>query len=136
MHRHTSLALAALVALAALSACSEDSDPVAPKQPESRSMEFRYDFRFGAQEGGYTLKKFEYADENGAVIVVDNPTTPWDRTLTLKTGDRMYMRAEIEFDSVIWAVVQMVGPDNTYSDERGSADGPSSVVVAVDRIFK
>jgi len=140
MRIHIAFALAALFSLTALVACSDD-DPVKPKPPESRTETLHYDFRFSDQGYGYTLKKFEYADAEGNVIEVKSPIAGlWDRDITLKTGDRVYMRAEFEYDMQLWAVVQISSPpkfDRHYDDYYEDGGGrPGTCTIEIDEIFK
>lgn len=130
----TSLGLMLMVGLAG---CSGDEKVVAPPSPEPAPLEFHYDARFSAQEGTFTVKRFEYADESGVVHQVDPSTRfmPWTVNQTLERGDRLYMRAELEYTSVFWGIVQVSGAEGLYrasSCER--VDGPNSVVLVIDEV--
>lgn len=140
MRRRFTSKVVFLLPFLAFAACTDDQiqQPVEPS-PVQKDVVLHFDFRFSNQEGGGYVKRLEYADENGNVVVVSQDFTRssiWARDLALKTGDRIYMRAEVEFESVLWAVVQVSGTDVYYDDECESADGPSTCVVELDRIVE
>jgi len=64
----------------------------------------------------------------------------WDRDITLKTGDRVYMHAEFEYDMQLWAVVQISSPpkfDRHYDDYYEDGGGrPGTCTIEIDEIFK
>ena len=64
-------------------------------------------------------------------------TTPWKQTLTLKPGDRMYVRAEVDFPSGLAAMIQIGGPSTFYRSSRVERlDGPATAVLVIDEIVK
>ena len=87
--------------------------------------------------GGTSVKRLEYADPNGVVRKVDYQAPLWKQTVRLKPVDRMYVRAEVEFTSILAGGIQVVGSPGFYaSDMVERADGPSTSVLVIDQIVK
>jgi len=56
---------------------------------------------------------------------------------TLKPGDRMYVRAEVDFPSGLAAMIQIGGPSTFYrSSHVERLDGPATAVLVIDEIVK
>ena len=133
--------LQAMLVVCALGAggCSK-APGTAPKTvtpPAVVTTDYEYDVRFTYTDRGYTVRRFEYADPSGVVKNAVYQTTPWKQTLTLKPGDRMYVRAEVDFPSGVAGGIQIVGPPGFYrsaSVER--LDGPATAVLVIDEIVK
>ena len=52
-------------------------------------------------------------------------------------GDRLYLRAEVEYASGIGGIVQILGPPGFYrSDRIESLDGPATGVLQIDELVK
>ena len=52
-------------------------------------------------------------------------------------GDRLYLRAEVEYASGIGGIVQILGPPGFYrSDRIESLDGPATGVIQIDELVK
>jgi len=126
------------VGILGASGCSAPT--TAPKTvapPAVVSSEFQYSVRFTYADGGYTVKSLEYADANGVVRKVDYQAPLWAQTITLKRGDRMYVRAEVDFASGLTGSIQVVGPPGFYAaDKVERLDGPASSVLVIDEIVK
>jgi hypothetical protein len=119
------------------SGCSK-APTTAPKvvtPPAVVSSELEYSLNFFA-DPAYTVKSLEYADANGIVTKVAYQPPLWAQKMTLKTGDRMYVRAEVEFSGILAGGIQIYSPDFYASDRVERTDGPSSVVLVVDQIVK
>ena len=126
----------ALFALLGLAGCSDDT-VTKPQPPAVREGEYQYSVRFSNSEGAFTVKRVEYADPTGYVKVVPDPLPMWSRTMTFKTGDRMYVRAEFEYEGAFWAAIQIQGPDGLYyKSECERVDGPNTCIVEIDRIVE
>jgi hypothetical protein len=113
---------------------------VAPPSAPPAPLELHYDARFKAQEGTFTVKRFEYADASGVVHQVEPSTgfMPWTMDQALEPGDRLYMRAELDYTSVFWGVLQVhaIGPENFARNSRCERiDGPNSVVLVIDEVI-
>jgi hypothetical protein len=120
------------------SGCSRPPS-TAPKTvvpPAVVSSEFQYQLGAFFTDSAYTVKSLEYADVNGVVRQVDFQLPLWRQNLTLKTGDRMYVRAEVEFRSILAGGIQITSPDFYAGDMAERVDGPGSVVLVVDQIVK
>jgi len=136
VNRSIRLKVFAVLAVLGVNACSKNS-VLEPQSPAATDLQLRYSARFGNQEGGYTVRYLEFADETGAVREVRNPQPVWSHTLTLKQGDRVYLRVEVEFESVMWTALQVMaaGQESYYriaSCER--ADGPGTCVLVIDEV--
>lgn len=123
----------ALLWVMVLGGCAGESGTVTGTPPSVTELEFKYSVRFANSDGGYVVKRVEYADEYGVVREVRNPLPLWTETLVLRPGDRMYVRAETDYDGAFWSAVQVIGPDGRYrSDACERVDGPGTCVVVID----
>jgi hypothetical protein len=105
--------------------------------PGAVSSEFQYSVRFTYADSGYAVNSLEYADPNGVVRKVDYKAPLWKQTLMLKPGDRIYVRAEVDFASGLAGSIQVVGPPGFYaSDGVERLDGPATSVLVIDQIVK
>lgn len=129
----------AIVCVLAGTGCSKT--PTAPKTeqppPAVVSSEFQYSVGSFFADSGYTVTRLEYADADGVVRQVDYQPPLWRQTIRLKTGDRMYVRAEVEFPSILAGGIQIVGPPGFYASDRAErVDGPATSVLVVDQVVK
>lgn len=127
----------AVVCILGATGCSK-TPTTAPKTVVPPATVSEFEFQLGAffTDSAYTVKSLEYADVNGVVRKVDFQLPLWRQNLTLKTGDRMYMRAEVEFRSILAGGIQITSPDFYASDMVERVDGPAFVVLLVDQIVK
>ena len=108
-----------------------------PATPVPEPSEFRFDVRFTYADGRYTVRNVVYADPNGVVREVDYRPPVWNRTMKLESGDRLYLRAEVEYESGLAGIVQISGPAGFYRSEQvASLDGPTTVVLQIDEQVK
>ena len=129
----------AIACMLGASGCSKTAttapEPVVP--PVVVSSEFQYSVGSFFADSGYTVRSLEYADENGVVRKGDYRSPVWRQTVSLKPGDRMYVRAEVSFASILAGGIQVVGPPGFYaSDMAERVDGPATSVLVIDRIVK
>ncbi len=118
------------------SGCSE-SPVVGPEPPAPEVLEFHYSARFVNSDGGCVVRHVEYADASGSVREVTNPLPGWFQTLSLKRGDRIYMRAEVDFDAAFWSALQVRGPETFYRiAECLRVDGPGTCVLKIDELVE
>jgi hypothetical protein len=118
--------------------CSK-TPTTAPKtvvSPVVESSEFQYSLGAFFADSGYTVKSLEYADLNGVVRKVDYQAPLWRQTVRLKPGDRMYVRAEVEFPSILAGGIQIDSPGFYDSDMVERTDGPATSVLVIDKIVK
>jgi hypothetical protein len=129
---------AAMVGILSLSSCSKHTTaPKVPEPPAVVSSEFEYSLGSFYADSGYTVKSLEYADANGVVRTVDYRDPLWRQTLVLKPGDRIYVRAEVAFQSILAGRIQVVGPAPFYAASIAErVDGPATVVLMVDQVLK
>ena len=133
--------MAGAVAIAGLigaSGCSKHAEQPIVQTPQPVSST-QYEYQLGSffADSGYTVKSLEYADANGVVQKVAYQGPLWRQTLELKPGDRMYVRAEIAYESILGGGIQITSPTPFYtSDMTERFDGPTTVVLMVDRIAK
>lgn len=130
--------LVVIVCILGASGCSRTS-PTAPETVVTPvvSTEYQYSVRFTYADSGYTVKLLEYADPNGVVRKVDYHGPLWTQTLRLKPGDRMYVRAEVEFESGLAGSIQIVGPPGFYAADRVERlDGPATSDLVIGQIVK
>jgi hypothetical protein len=116
--------------------CKGASKVVAPQPPAITASEFQYSLRFSNQEGGYTVTRAEYADADGIVRQVDYLRPLWAQTVSLKPGQRMYLRADVTFDAVLTGSAQIVGGGFYRGASCERADGPGTAVVEIDQILQ
>jgi hypothetical protein len=131
--------LQALVIACVLGASGCSKPPsTAPKTVVPPATVSDFQFQLGAffTDSAYTVKSLEYADANGVVRQADFQLPVWRQNVTLKTGDRMYVRAEVEFRSILAGGIQITTPDFWAGDMVERVDGPGSVVLVVDQIVK
>jgi hypothetical protein len=128
-----------IVCMLGATGCSK-TPTTAPKTvvpPVVVSSEFEYQVGAFFADSGYTVKRLEYADANGVVRKVDYQAPLWRQTVSLKPGDRMYVRAEVEFTSILAGGIQIVGSPAFYTSDRVERlDGPATSVLVVDQIVK
>jgi hypothetical protein len=138
--RSRAIARAAIVAcVLAVSGCSKPpaTAPIAPGPPAVVKSVFQYDVRFTYADSGYTVRSVEYADSNGVVRQVQFQPPVWNQWLRLKPGDRVYLRAEVEFKSALAGAVQVVGPPGYYRGVKCErADGPATSILVIDELVK
>src|SRR5262245_14872628 len=127
-----------IVFLLGVTGCSKTSTTAPePVVPPVVSSEYRYSAGSFYADSGYTMKTLEYADADGVVRKVDFPAPLWRQSVSLKPGDRMYVRAEIEFPSILAGRIQVVGPPGFYAgDLVERTDGPATAVLVIDQIVK
>jgi hypothetical protein len=133
------LQLVAMVGILGASACSKKTTaPQVAEPPVVVSTKLQYQVGPFYADSGYTVSSLEYADGNGVVTKVVYPGLVWRQTLDLKPGDRIYVRAVVDFQSVLAGGVQVVGePTGFYAGDRAErADGPATVVLMVDQVLK
>jgi hypothetical protein len=140
MWRKIVYAALGLMLVGGLVGCSRDK-VVAPPPAPPAPLELHYDARFNAQEGTFTLKQFEYADASGVVHQVDPSTgfIHWTMDQALERGDRLYMRAELEYTSVFVGILQVhaIGPESFARNSRCERiDGPNSAVLVIDEVIQ
>lgn len=105
--------------------------------PPVVSSDYTYSVGSFFADSGYAVKRLEYADANGVVRKVDYQAPLWKQTVSLKPGDRMYVRAEVDFPSILAGGIQVVGPPGFYaSDGIERVDGPATAVLVIDEIVK
>ncbi len=137
MRARSGLATMALFWILGAGGCTKDPVTEPEPPPLVRELEFEYSARFANSDGGFVVKRVEYADVDGVVREVRNPLPAWSHTLKLKRGDRMYIRAESDFDGAFWSAVQIVGPEEFYRGDRCErADGPGTCVVVIDQLVE
>jgi len=133
------VALIGIVCIVGVSGCSKPTN-TAPMQvvaPAPGSSDFQYSVRFTYADSGYSVKRLEYADPYGVVRKVDYHAPLWVQTLSLKPGDRMYVRAEVAFASGLTGSIQVVGPPGFHASANVERlDGPASAVLVIDEIVK
>jgi hypothetical protein len=96
-----------------------------------------YSVRHANYEGNYTVKLVEFADAQGVIRQARNTIPIWSLDLSLRPGDRIYVRAEIEFEGILWSAIQISGPDGFYlKSECTRLDGPGTCVLEIDRILE
>jgi hypothetical protein len=101
------------------------------------SSEFEYSLGSFYADSGYTVKSLEYADAHGVVTRVAYQAPLWTQKVTLKPGDRMYVRAEVTFPSILSGGIQVVGPAPFYASAMAERlDGPATSVLVIDQIVK
>lgn len=129
----------AIICVLSANGCSKTTTtaPKAVVPPVVVSSDFQYSLGPFYADSGYTVTRLEYADANGVVRKADYQPPIWKQSIRLKTGDRMYVRAEVQFPSVLGGRIQVVGPPGFYaSDKVERADGPATSVLVVDEIVK
>jgi hypothetical protein len=100
------------------------------------NSEFQYQVGAFFADSGYAVKSLEYADANGVVRKVDYQAPLWRQTVSLKPGDRMYVRAEVDFESILAGGIQIDSPGFYSSDMVERLDGPAASVLVIDQIVK
>lgn len=134
--RHATLAIVLACVLAG-AGCGRTSRVVSPQPAVVESSEYRYSLHFSGQDGGFTVTRLEYADGDGIVRQATYQAPVWVQTIKLKPGQRMYLRADITFDSVVTGGPQILGPADFYrGDLIERVDGPGAATVMVDQILK
>jgi hypothetical protein len=128
-----------IVCVLGASACSK-SPTTAPKMVAPVavvSSEFEYSLGSFFADSGYTVNSLEYADANGVVTKVTYQAPLWTQKVTLKPGDRMYVRAEVAFPSILSGGIQVVGQPAFYASSMVERlDGPATSVLVIDQIVK
>ena len=132
-----SLVTALACVLGALS-CGKTLKIVAPQQPPPvvGPSELQYSLHFSNQDGGCTVTHAEYADADGIVqpITLLPEDVNWTQTVQLKPGQRMYLRADVTFGSILTGGAQIVGADLYRGDLLERVDGPSTATVKIDQV--
>jgi len=128
----------ALLSILGASGCGDSSNVVAPQPPPVvQASTYQYSIRFMQQEGGYTVTRLEYADADGNVQQASYQWPGWTQTVELKPGQRLYVRADVTYESIGLGWVQVAGPDGfNRIDRLERADGPAVGTVEVDEILK
>lgn len=99
--------------------------------------EFEYTLGSFCADSGYTVKRLEYGDASGVVSKVDYQAPLRRQTVSLKPGDRMYVRAEGDFVSILAGGIQVLGPPGFMpAPWLKRVDGPATSVLVIDRIVK
>jgi len=127
-----------LVSIVGASGCGKSSNVMAPQPPPVvQASEYQYSIRFIQQEGGYTVTRLEYADADGTVRQASYEWPGWDQTVKLKPGQRLYVRAEVSYESVGIGWVQIAGPNGfNRIDQLERVDGPAVGTIEVDEILR
>lgn len=129
-----------IVCMLGTAGCSKTptTAPETAAPPVVVSSEFLYSVGSFFADSGYTVTRLEYADANGVVRKVDYQAPLWQQTIRLKPGDRMYVRAEVDFPSILAGGIQVTGePSGFYaSDKVERVDGPATSVLVIDQIVK
>lgn len=93
----------------------------------------QFDARFTFADSGYTVHDLEYADPSGAVHKVNFHDPVWNTTMRFKSGDRLYLRAVVEYRSGLAGAIQIGGSPGFYrSDRIESLSGPETRVLMID----
>ncbi|HZT62664.1 MAG TPA: hypothetical protein VFA36_05980 [Burkholderiales bacterium] len=116
--------------------CAKTSKVVAPEPPAVVASEFQYSLHFSNQDGGFAVTHAEYADADGIVRQINYQPPLWVQTVKLKPGQRMYLRADVTFASVLTGGAQITGEPLYRGDLLERVDGPSSATVVIDQIFE
>jgi hypothetical protein len=125
-----------IVCILGASGCSKTPTTAPTTVVPPVSSEFQYQLGAFFADSGCTVKRLEYADPNGVVRKADYQAPLWRQTLSLKPGDRMYVRAEVEFRSILAGGIQIDSPEFYDSDMVERVDGPATVVLVVDQVVK
>ena len=64
-----------------LTACGGDDDGGGLPPGKDYSIEYKV-----TATGGTTVNKIQYLDKNAEMVVIDNPTIPWEISLTIPAG--------------------------------------------------
>jgi hypothetical protein len=129
--------IVAVACVLAVGGCSRSpATAPGPTSPSPEPVEFQFDVRFSSAEGGYTVRRVEYADSDGFVRTADFHPPIWNRNVMLQPGDRLHLRAEVEFERDLDGVVQIWAPGFYRSDRVASLIGPMSVVLEIDERVK
>lgn len=129
----------AMVGMLGANACARHTTaPVVAQPPAVVSLPLEYQLGPFYADSGYTVRSVEYADANGVVVQGNYQVSLWRQTLSLKPGDRVYVRAVVDFRSVLAGGIQVVATSGGFytSDMAERADGPATVVLTVDQVLK
>ncbi len=120
--------------------CSKSTKVVAP-QPEPPAVaasEFEYSLNISSGGWSYavTVTHAEYADANGIVRQISHPSPLWTQIVKLRPGQRMYLRADVTYESTVTGGAQIVGATLYRGDLLERVDGPGTATTMIDQILK
>lgn len=105
--------------------CGGDDDTT----PPSKNYNIKYEVE---ASGGTTVSKIQYRDENGELVVLDSPTVPWEKSLTIRGGLALEAAAfgEIPFEGglIIEATWSPAIDGQTAENENIQNTTPGSII--------